>query len=96
MYIPKLVRIRCPYLAVVYILAIPYQVENWLLCVSAEDLDSTQETEEMKLTEQPGEGETAKQTVAPCHQLTGRVGLQASFVPPIIPLFEEVNVACDT
>ena len=96
MYIPKLVRIRCPYLAVVYILAIPYQVENWLLCVSAEDLNSTQETEEMKLTEQPGEGETAKQTVAPCHQLTGRVGLQASFVPPIIPLFEEVNVACDT
>ena len=72
------------------------QVENWLLSVSAEDLNSTQETEEMKLTEQPGEGETAKQTVAPCHQLTGRVGLQASFVPPIIPLFEEVNVACDT
>ena len=60
-----------------------YQVQNWLLCVRPEDLDSTRENEESDLSEKPGVDETAHRT--------GRVGLQASFVPPIIPLFREVN-----
>ena len=44
---------------------------------------SSQENEERDLLEKPGEVET--------FQPTGRVGLQASFVPPIIPLCQEVN-----
>ena len=79
--------------------SLSYQVENLILCVSSKD----QETEEMELKEKPREGETSQQaglethqssvknSVAPSHQLTGRVGLQASFVPPIIPLFKQVN-----
>ena len=68
--------------------------------MSAEDVNSTQETEEMKITENPGERGTQQSSVkdseAPSHRLPGRVGMQASFVPPIIPLFEEVNAACET
>ena len=85
--------------------SLSFQVENLILHVSAKDLDRTHdpETEEMELKEKPREGETSKQagletqnsivkeSVAPSHQLTGRVGLQASFVPPIIPLFKQVN-----
>ena len=82
-----------------------YQVENFILGISTEILGSTpdQEIEEVALKEKPGEGETSQQSgleiqqsrekdfVAPSYQLTGRVGLQASFVPPIIPLFKQVN-----
>ena len=85
--------------------SLSYQVENLILCVSAKDLHRTHdpETEEMELKKKPREGETSQQaglethqssvknSVAPSHQLTGRVGLQASFVPPIIPLFKQVN-----
>ena len=79
-------------------------------CFSAEDLDQTydQETEEIELTEKPRKGgasqqdgleveqSSVKDSVAPSHHHPGRVGLQASFVPPIIPLFKEVNAASDT
>ena len=43
----------------------------------------SQENKERDLLEKPGKVETTNPT--------GRVGLQASFVPPIIPLFQEVN-----
>ena len=85
--------------------SLSYWVENLILCVSAKYLDQTHdpETEEMELKEKQREGETSQQAeletqqssvkdcLAPSHQLTGRVGLQASFVPPIIPLFKQVN-----
>ena len=50
---------------------------------SSGELVSPQGNQESDLSEKPEEVETTHQT--------GRVGLQASFVPPIISLFQEVT-----
>ena len=50
---------------------------------SSGELVSSQENKESDLSEKPGEVETT--------HLTGRVGLQASFAPPIISFFQKVT-----
>ena len=74
------------------------KVENWLLSYSTEELNVTEETDKVELKEMPWGSKFTKQTGQGTQQSTfakepvpGRVGLQASSVPPTLPLFKEVN-----
>ena len=74
------------------------KVENCLLGCSAEELTFTKETDEVELKETTGNSQSTELTGQGTQQSTfakepvpGRVGLQASSVPPTLPLFKEVN-----
>ena len=74
------------------------KVENWLLSYSTEELNVTEETDKLELKETPKCSESTKQTGQGTQQsasakepVPGRVGLQASFTHPNLPLFKEVN-----
>ena len=71
------------------------KVENWLLSYSTEELNVTEESDKVELKETPRCSESTKQTgqrsVSATEPVPGRVGLQASFTHPNLPLFKEVN-----
>ena len=74
------------------------KVENWLHSFPAEKLNLIEESDEEELEETPKSSEITTQTGQGSQQSTsakepvpGRVGLQASFMPPNLPLFQEVN-----
>ena len=63
------------------------KVENWLLSYSTEELNVTEETDKVELKETP----RCSESVSATEPVPGRVGLQASFTHPNLPLFKEVN-----
>ena len=72
------------------------KVENWLLRCPAEEL--TEETDKVDVKETTGNststelaGQGTQQSTSAKEPVPGRVGLQASFMPPNLPLFKEVN-----
>ena len=74
------------------------QVENWLLRCPAEELNLTEEVDEVELEETRSNSQSTKSAGQGTQQSTlakeyvlGQVGLQASFMPPTLPLFKEVN-----